>query len=197
MSDNNKFLKEESIFLNNIKELSKEKKYYEIGSLRNEVFNNIDFYKKTNVIEIIISSLFVSRNFEELVTFITELARREIEKLSYSFYCIASLIALDDMYMAKSYVKKSKILNDSVIKYVITEDGANYSSIINEDINDIPCLLLLNYVYDFDLEGNDEKNLTMLKYYEMLDTIYSLNFSNEVIDYMFNIGKIIFNDESI
>ena len=40
-----KFLKDESLLISKINELYQEKQYEEIGSLRNEVFNNLDFFK--------------------------------------------------------------------------------------------------------------------------------------------------------
>lgn len=196
-----KFLKDESLLISKINELYQEKRYEEIGALRNEVFNNLDFFKKTDVIFQIISSLFVSRHFNECVTFAEELKKNEIEELKYIFYLFASLIALNDIYMAKSYINRSNILNTDYIKSMIEEDGANYSNIRNvENIDDIPCLLLLNYILSFDKEGKenikdfDEKEIRVYKYFEMIDNIYSFNYDEEIVSYMINIASIIFEN---
>ena len=196
-----KFLKDESLFISKINDLYKNKSFEEIGALRNEVFNNLDFFKKTDVIFQIISSLFVSRHFNECVTFAEELKKNEIEELKYIFYLFASLIALNDIYMAKSYINRSNILNTDYIKSMIEEDGANYSNIRNvENIDDIPCLLLLNYILSFDKEGKenikdfDEKEIRVYKYFEMIDNIYSFNYDEEIVSYMINIASIIFEN---
>ena len=194
-----KFLKDESLFISKINDLYKNKSFEEIGALRNEVFNNLDFYKKTEVVFQIISSLFISKHFNECVTFVEELKKKEIEDMKYVFYLIASLIALDDIYMARSYINRSKLLNSDYVKSMIEEDGANYSLIKNaEDIDDIPCLLLVNYVLSFDKEGKENvkdyeiKDIRVYKYFEMIDNIYSFAYDEEIVSYMINIASIIF-----
>ena len=84
---------------------------------------------------------------------------------------------------------------------MIEEDGANYSNIRNvENIDDIPCLLLLNYILSFDKEGKenikdfDEKEIRVYKYFEMIDNIYSFNYDEEILSYMINIASIIFEN---
>ncbi len=201
MKEKNVFLKEESLFISEINQLFKERNYLKIASLRHKVFENIDLYKKTDVIYQVTSSLFFGRFFEEVVSFVDELRKKEIEKTLYSFYYLASCIALDDINLAKSYLKRSKLMNDNYIKSIILEDGANYSNILNvEEIDDIPCLLLINYVNEYDKEGKDievdfkTEDIRIYKYFEMIDNIYLLNYDTEIVDYMINISKLLFQN---
>jgi len=201
MKENNIFLKEESLFISKVNSLFNNKEYLQVAALRHKVFENIDLYKKTEVIYQVASSLFFGRFFEETISFIDELRKKEVESMIYSFYYLASCIALDDINLAKSYLKRSKLMNDNYISEIISEDGANYSSILNvENIDDIPCLLLINYVNEFDKEGKDvekdfkEEDIRVYKYFEMIDNIYLLNYDSEIVDYMINIGKLLFQN---
>ena len=138
MKENSIFLKEESLFISKVNSLFNNKEYLQVAALRHKVFENIDLYKKTEVIYQVASSLFFGRFFEETISFIDELRKKEVESMLYSFYYLASCIALDDINLAKSYLKRSKLMNDNYISEIISEDGANYSSILNvENIDDI------------------------------------------------------------
>ncbi len=191
-----KFPKKEALFTNKIDILFNNRDFEEIANLRNEIFTNIEFYKNTKVIYKIIYSIFLCKAYEEVVTFACELKKNDIEKLEYHFFVLVSLIALDDIYMAKSYINKSKLLNNSVINDRISIDGANYSNIlVNENIDEIPCMLVLNLIKQYDIEGINEDNALVYKYYEMIDAIYSFGYSNEIISFMTNIGSFIFDEK--
>ena len=201
MKENNIFLKEESLFISKINSLFNNKEYLQVAALRHKVFENIDLYKKTEVIYQVASSLFFGRFFEETISFIDELRKKEVETMLYSFYYLASCLALDDINLAKSYLKRSKLLNDNYVNEMIIEDGANYSNILNaENVDDIPCLLLINYIKEYDKEGKDvekefkQEDIRIYKYFEMIDNIYLLNYDSEIVDYMINIGKLLFKD---
>ena len=201
MKENNIFLKEESLFISKVNSLFNNKEYLQVAALRHKVFDNIDLYKKTEVIYQVASSLFFGRFFEETISFIDELRKKEVETMLYSFYYLASCLALDDINLAKSYLKRSKLLNDNYVNEMIMEDGANYSNILNaENVDDIPCLLLINYIKEYDKEGKDvekefkQEDIRIYKYFEMIDNIYLLNYDSEIVDYMINIGKLLFKD---
>ena len=201
MKENNIFLKEESLFISKINSLFNNKDYLSIAALRHKVFDNIDLYKKTEVIYQVASALFFGRFFEETISFIDELRKKEVETMLYSFYYLASCLALDDINLAKSYLKRSKLLNDNYVNEMIMEDGANYSNILNaENVDDIPCLLLINYIKEYDKEGKDvekefkQEDIRIYKYFEMIDNMYLLNYDSEIVDYMINIGKLLFKD---
>ena len=200
-SQNQRFLKEESLFISKINELYKARDYEKIAGYRNTIFENIEIYKKTKVIFQIVSALFMARYFSECVTLVEELLKKDVEDMMYSFFLLASLIALDDIDMAKSYLKRSKMMNSNYVASIILEDGANYSNILSaKSTDDIPCLLLVNYVKEFDKEGNDidkgfrKEDIRIYKYFELVDDIYECRYDSEIIDYMVNIGRIMFEN---
>ena len=202
MKDNNQnkvFLKEESLLISKINDYYKAKEYDKIATLRNDVFKSLDLFKKTDTIFQIVSSLFLGKYFSYCICFVEELLKHEIEDMKYSFYMLASLISVNDIDMAKNYLKRSKILNSNYVKSIILEDGANYASIKNaEDIDDIPCLLLVNYVYEFEKEGKDNikdyniEDIRIYKYFELIDDIYEAHYDMEIVDFMTNIARIMF-----
>ena len=194
-----KFLKNESLFINKINEYYNQKDFEKVSSFKDDVFNNLSFYKETDCLEKIIISLFVCKYFTEVVTFVEELRKNEIEDMTYSFYLLASLIGEDDIFMAKSYLKRSKLMNSNIVKAYIEEDGANYSNILNcDDVNNIPCLLLINYINEYEKEGitNEagfkEKDMRIYKYFEMIDNIYNFGYDESIVSFMSSIGRILF-----
>ena len=198
---NKVFLKEESLLISKINDLYKARDYEKIATFRNEIFDNIEIYKKTKIIFQVISALFMSKHFSECVTCVEELLKREVEDMRYSFFLLASLIALNDIDMAKSYLKRSKLMSSNYVESIILEDGANYSNILSaKNLDDIPCLLLINYIKEFDKEGNDtdkgfrKEDIRIYKYFELVDDIYACSYDSEVIEYMLSIGRIMFEN---
>lgn len=196
-----RFLKEESLYISKINELYKKRDYEQVATLRNGIFENLEIYKKTKTIFQVVSSLFMSKHFLECVTFVEELLKQEVEDMKYSFFLLASLISLDDIDMAKSYLKRSKLMSSNYVESIILEDGANYSNILSaKNVNDIPCLLLINYIKEFDKEGNDidkgfkKEDIRIYKYFELVDDIYACAYDSEIIDYMLSIGRIMFDN---
>ena len=143
MKENNIFLKEESLFISKVNSLFNNKEYLQVAALRHKVFENIDLYKKTEVIYQVASSLFFGRFFEETISFIDELRKREVESMIYSFYYLASCIALDDINSMQIIDKDSlrgllvKLRCGDFIKtnYLLLINNKNYYCIPEEDID--------------------------------------------------------------
>ena len=133
---------------------------------------------------------------------IEELRKKDVEDMNISFYMLASLISLDDIDMAKSYLKRSKLMNSDYVQSIILEDGANYTNILNAN-EGIPCLLLINYIEEFDQEGidiqykdiNNKANIRIFKFFDMLDNMCQFGYDEKMINYMTDVGAHLFARE--
>lgn len=172
--------------------------YDEIDLLKDEIIEQIDELKDSNCFIKVISALFMEKKYDDVIYFINSLMRKEINDLQFCFYYLVSSIAIGDVFIAKSYLRKLNIINSEKVKDFISDGGANYVNIKDQEFNDAIALLLINFIYTYEQpflqKKNTEKQDLFFQYYEMIDTIYSLGYNDDIVDYLSNIGKMIFEN---
>ena len=164
-------------------------------SLLQEQYDNILLHSKfleqyySSLLDCYIQSLFEIREFETVINIVEDLKKQNIESCTWYYYVFAILIAKKDLHYAKSLIRRSTILNDNSIKFMISEDEGDYNAIISLHstlLNSIgPCLILVNFINElfnesFHVEINDE--YIVMRYFDLLNLLYEYGIEEEIID---------------
>ena len=198
---NIKFPKQNILFLNEIKQLIISRDYKSLLNEYNNIILNASFLKQysIDVLNNYFEILFTIKEYDKYITLIEELRKQEIENYSWYFYLFTILLYKKDIYYAKSIISRSKLLNDSSIKYLISEDEGNYSQVIN--LHDLlfqevgPCLILVNFINElltetFNMEINDE--YIIMRYFDLINLLFEYGVSEDFISIFTNTLETIY-----
>ncbi len=202
---NIKFPKDEVQIINDIEKMFNVNNYSGIVKQYNKIIDNIDMVLniKPNTINIIIESLFYCRQFDTIITFVESLRNKGFEDFLWYFYAFASIIGNDDIYLAKTILKKSKLLNDPDIQFYYSEDGANYVNILG--MNDCilekqgPCLIMINFINDLiyeSLQKAIDAEYVIMRAFDLINILCEDGASQELIELFINTLQIIFEIDS-
>lgn len=202
---NIKFPKEEVQFINDIEKMYNVNNYSGIVKQYNKIIDNIEIILniKKDIIDIIVEALFYCRQFDTIITFVESLRDKGFEEFLWYFYAFASIIGNDDIYLAKTIIKKSKLLNDPDIQFYYSEDGANYVNILgmNDAVLDTqaPCLIMINFINDLIFESLQKTlnaNYVVMRTFDLINILYEDGASQELIELFINTLQIIFEIDS-
>ena len=137
-----------------------------------------------------------SKNYDLNCFFIENLIRNGIESFEEYNYLFTCLIKINDLYRIKSYMSKSKLLNESVVTDILDGDLSVFTSLSNmEDDNMLTCVLLMLFLNDlFDNYTIDviTKDDEMIAFYELVDLAYTNGISLEKLETIKYIGDLLF-----
>ena len=156
------------------------------------------------VYEYIGESYFNLERFDLIIKMYDNLCKIKIDSYPILMYTLLSCIGLKDVYLALSYMKRSKLLTDD-LKWYLDEDGCNYYNYLKEN-KDIQLLLIVvvfiknnaNMLINNMLLEDSEKNINAksceigVSFYELISTLYEIGYSMEVIKRLNEIGYILF-----
>ena len=137
-----------------------------------------------------------SKNYDLNCFFIENLIRNDIETFEEYNYLFTCLIKIDDLYRIKSYMTKSKLLNEAVVTEILDGDLSVYASLSNmEDENMLTCILLMLFLNDlfdnFRIEAIT-KDDEMIAFYELIDLAYTNGIDLEKLETIKYIGELLF-----
>lgn len=196
-----RFPKEKVLILNKINDLKKKNDYYGIFKLKDEILENYQVLD-SSIYNSLISSTFYLGNFDQVIIIGHEFFNKDVETFEIIYYTLLALIANVDIYQAMSTIKKSKILNLEDIKEFHSSDGANYSNLLHFSdtlSSSTLSLLIVNFVEGISREmtGNidvDHEYL-LFRFFDLINMVYELGYSLEIIQDLSRAMKIIFNLE--
>lgn len=197
---NLKFPKEEVIFLETIKEAYENKDFKFIINNEHNIIEKSDFIKKNEdiIFVYLIEAFFNNRLFEKAITVTEELLKKGIEKFECYFYTLASLIAKNDFYYAKSIINRSKILNDETIKNYI-DDDSNYNILLTlhealfKEVG--LCLILVNFINEMieeSLKNKITSDYIIMRYFDLLNLLYEYGIEEIYLNILKNTIEIIY-----
>lgn len=197
---NLKFPKEEVIFLETIKEAYENKDFKFIINNEHNIIEKSDFIKKNEdiIFVYLIEAFFNNRLFEKAITVTEELFKKGIEKFECYFYTLASLIAKNDFYYAKSIINRSKILNDETIKNYI-DDDSNYNILLTlhealfKEVG--LCLILVNFINEMieeSLKNKITSDYIIMRYFDLLNLLYEYGIEEIYLNILKNTIEIIY-----
>lgn len=197
---NLKFPKEEVIFIETIKEAYENKDFKFIINNEHNIIEKSDFIKKNEdiIFVYLIEAFFNNRLFEKAITVTEELLKKGIEKFECYFYTLASLIAKNDFYYAKSIINRSKILNDETIKNYI-DDDSNYNILLTlhealfKEVG--LCLILVNFINEMieeSLKNKITSDYIIMRYFDLLNLLYEYGIEEIYLNILKNTIEIIY-----
>lgn len=194
-----KFPKEKVLIIQEINDCLARDDFFGIFKLKDKVLENLDQLDR-KIFDDLLFATFVIGNFDDVVLIASELKKKEIETYSTLYYTLLSLIANEDIFQAASLIRKSKILNNTEIKTLYQEDGANYSNLLayaDRYPNFTLLLLVVNYVNGIIREINGTKEIDrdylLFRFFDLVNLIYELGYPLKIIQELSTVMKVIFN----
>lgn len=117
--------------------------------------------------------------------------KEDKEEYDSAYYMLASILASNDIYLGLSIIKKSKLLNQESITAYLDKEGANLVNLLveNDEVKKVVVLLMfINSHKDCDMNDTE----SYLSFFEMIDSLYEIGYSSEIIKELTNVGHIIF-----
>lgn len=178
-----RFPKEKIKFANTIQEAFNNKDYKFVISNKQEIIDNANIYLDTKTIDILVESYFESGYFDDVVTIYDELIKKDIESFDMIYHTLLSYLSYMDIYQARSLIKRSKLLNNELIKQFYINDGANYTAVINlndKQFNQMGyCLIIVIFIVELSKEMINtlsiDSRYVFLRYFDMVNTVYELS----------------------
>ncbi len=198
---NIKFPKEETIIVENLKEVVVSRNSQMLLNQYDNVIKHSDFLNNfcPNLLDDYIMGLFDIREFDKVINIVEDLLKLKIENCNWYFYVFCILIAKKDIYYAKSLINRSIILNDSSVKSLIDEDDANYSQLINLHDSLLysisPCLIMVNFINELlteSLQIKIDEEYIIMRYFDLLNILYEYGVEEEFIDIFRNCLETIY-----
>lgn len=164
------------------------------------IIDSFEYFKNTDIYVYLVKAYFFKEKYESVITLVTELLKKEYERLDCYYYLVLSCLALEDVYQGVSIIKKSRLLNSP--EYAIYwNDEATYSSLINcEDSlkkTGLFVKFLMELVKEITFGDSKEVGYIGLRYFELVNTLFEIGFNEEFIKELINIANVIFVSENI
>lgn len=157
--------------------------------------DSFEYFKNTDIYVYLVKSYFYKEKYESVIMLVTELLRKEYERLECYYFLILSCLAVEDVYQGASIVKKSRLLNSPEI-VIYWNDEATYSSLINcdDDLKKAGLMVqfLMELVKEITFGAPKEDGYIGLRYFELVNTLLEIGFSEEFIKELINIANVIF-----
>ncbi len=164
------------------------------------IIDSFEYFKNTDIYLYLVKAVFFKEKYESVITLVTELLKKEYERLENYYYLVLSCFALEDVYQGASVIKKSSLLNlpENVIYW---NDEATYSSLINADLSLMKTGLMVKFLMELVKEitfgSSKEEGYIGLRYFELVNTLWEIGFNESFIKELINIANVIFVSENI
>lgn len=197
-----KFPKEKVRIIQIVNSYKKNQDYHAIIMMKEEIMKQIEELQDTQVIDDLLMSMFYMNHYDELIILGEELNKKEYESWTGLYYLLLACLGNSDIFYGMSIIKRSKILLDEKIKEFYSEDGLSYLSIgltnkltTTEKLG----LILVNFMEGLLVTPQNkfviDKEFLAIRVLEMLDTLYELGSSEEIINELTEKIKMIFFEE--
>lgn len=192
------FPKESAKLFHIINEAEKCDDFDVIYNYKNQIINSFEIFKSTNIYCLLAKAMFFKEKYSSVVSLVTDLQNKEYEKIEMYFYLIAACLALEDILYASMLIKKSKLMNSNDI-CIYWNDDATYSSLINcEDDLKKTCIFakfLKELLKEVALNDCIEDGYIGIRYFELVNTLLEIGFSEDFIKELIEIANVIFMKE--
>ena len=197
-----KFPKEKVRIIQIVNSYKKNQDYHAIIMMKEDIMKQIEELQDTQVIDDLLMSMFYMNHYDELIILGEELNKKEYESWTGLYYLLLACLGNSDIFYGMSIIKRSKILLDEKIKEFYSEDGLSYLSIgltnkltTTEKLG----LILVNFMEGLFVPSQNKfvmnKEFLAIRVLEMLDTLYELGSSEEIINELTDKIKMIFFEE--
>lgn len=194
-----RFPREKALIINQINDYKSNEDYYGIAKMKNLILDN---YQQCDaeIYEDLIRATFVIGNYDEAILIANDLIAKNVETFTVIYYALLSALGNNDIYQAKSIIKKSQLLNSSEIKNLYSKDGANYSQLLTH-VHSLPGLALALIITNF-VEGlarelasgvEIDQEYLLFRFFDLINMLYEIGYPSVIIRELAKVMKIIFN----
>lgn len=194
-----RFPREKALIINQINDYKSNEDYYGIAKMKNLILDN---YQQCDaeIYEDLIRATFVIGNYDEAILIANDLIAKNVETFTVIYYALLSALGNNDIYQAKSIIKKSQLLNSGEIKNLYSKDGANYSQLLTH-VHSLPGLALALIITNF-VEGlarelasgvEIDQEYLLFRFFDLINTLYEIGYPSVIIRELAKVMKIIFN----
>ena len=135
--------------------------------------------------------IFLNEDYDKCIDEFRKEIKEDKEEYDSAYYMLASILASNDIYLGLSIIKKSKLLNQESITSYLDKEGANLVNLLVESDEVKKVVVLLMFINSHkDCDMNDTESY--LSFFEMIDSLYEIGYSSEIIKELTSIGHIIF-----
>ena len=134
---------------------------------------------------------FYNEEYVECINCFQERIKEEKEDLKIAFYALLSTIGENDLYLGLSLMKKSKLLNNEIIKSYLDIEAPSLVNLLveKEDLQKVVIVMMfINSHKESDVNDVD----TGLSYFEMIGSLYEIGYSSSLIKELTSIGHELF-----
>lgn len=195
-----KFPKEKTKIINSFNDAYYMEDFLKAITYKDDILNNFEILKSDDIFEKLLESYLELSAFDDAIIIGEELRKRKYESFDLYYYMLLSFISVNDLYGAKSLIKRSKLLNNESIKFYYEVDGANFTNILS--LSDLlfekaaPCLLIVNFINEVFKEviGNydNDREYLLYRFFDFINMIYELGYDEWIILRLERALKIIF-----
>ncbi|MCK9536494.1 MAG: hypothetical protein M0R05_02710 [Bacilli bacterium] len=194
-----RFPKEKALIINKMNDYKKASDYYSIAQMKNQILDN---YQEcdTEIYEDLIRATFAIGNYDETILIGNDLITKNVETFTVIYYSLLAALGNDDIYQAKSLIKKSRLLSSGEIKNLYEKDGANYSYLLaySHSLTSITlALIVVNFVEGLIREMASgvviDHEYLLFRFFDLINMLYEIGYPPEIIRELSKVMKIIFN----
>ena len=169
--------------------------YDVVYKCKKELMDSFNELSSTEIYVGLIKSLFYKEHYNDVIMVTEELWKKGYERYEIIFYVVFSSIALDDIYIGYSIVRKYNLLKEQEIKFIMSECGT-YSSSMKYPMDITKCVISASFIEELVKEvttGVDEQDGYLgLRVFEFINSLLELGCDMEIINELIDISNLIF-----
>ncbi|MGI6710971.1 MAG: hypothetical protein ACOX4W_05960 [Bacilli bacterium] len=193
-----KFPTEKIVLENKIYALYETSNYEKIIVYFNQLLEDFDFYKKTNIYDLVLSSFFNLRLFKEVIDKGLLLLTKGYESYDLLSLLLASYIEKRDLFFSSLLIEKSSLLTLPENKCFFDDlEKTNYTDIKSiKDSKRVITLLLVVFqkamLKEMLGEFKIDKEYMLYRFYDLINSINELGYDESVISEIEKYARHIF-----
>ena len=160
---------------------------YKYKDLLMKSFNEL---KNSDIYVSLIKAVFYKEKYQDVIDLAIELYNLEYERFEIIYYVVFSSIAINDLYVALSLLRKYKIMNEEDIKIYWNEE-AIYSNVCNCELSLKKAALSAKFLKDLAKGLDDEENHPVIAIYELINTLNEVGFDKDIIRELNDIASLL------
>jgi hypothetical protein len=193
-----KFPKEQLLLTSQIENLIKNQQFEQVFALRRQVISEWTNELSEPFGQIMMAG-FILGDFQNTITFGQQLLTKNYESLEILYYLLLSCIGKQDIYLALSLIKNSRLLSKPDYADYHNWENANYTRILGiftsqafEQLTLIIMVFVLGLGRELSYGTNQDENYFVVRWFDLLNMLYEAGYPAKIMDELCGIAPILF-----
>ncbi|HBP26294.1 MAG TPA: hypothetical protein DD618_05010 [Acholeplasmatales bacterium] len=138
--------------------------------------------------------------FEETISAGRRLLSKNRETMGIIYYLILACLGKKDVFLAMSFIKKSRLLNRDEFREFHSRESSNYSTLWGRTDTDFDTMLaLLMMIFteglarEITIGSGEEPDFLLVRYFDFLNSLCEIGYSHEIMNELQQAMAIIFD----